>query len=105
MTHEGDDVLKVIVDINPLEAARLNVELVERRVLLHQTVKVADEGADAAVLVVFEQVPVEAAFLAPLAPLCYLAAHEQKLLARVRPHVGVERAQAGELPIAPARHL
>ena len=47
-----------------------------------------------------EQVPVEAPVGAPLLLLRDLAAHEQQLLARMRPHVRVERAQVREL--APA---
>ena len=52
-----------------------------------------------------EQVPVERVVVVPLAPLGELAAHEQQLLARVRPHVGVERAQVRELLPVVARHL
>ena len=54
---------------------------------------------------VLEQVPVERALVAPLGLLGELAAHEQQLLARVRPHVGVQRAQVGQLLPAVARHL
>jgi hypothetical protein len=41
----------------------------------------------------------------PSRRLAELAAHEQQLLAGVRPHVAVERAQVGELLPAVARHL
>jgi hypothetical protein len=57
------------------------------------------------VLGVLEQVPVQRALVAPLALLGQLAAHEQQLLAGVRPHVGVQAAQVGELLPAIARHL
>jgi hypothetical protein len=46
------------------------------------------------------QVPVERALVVPLLQLAELAAHEQQLLARVRPHVAVQVAQAREaLPL------
>src|SRR6266478_22781 len=41
--------------------------------------------------------PVEASVVMPLASLPDLAAHEEQLLARVRPHVRVERAKVGKL--------
>ena len=44
-----------------------------------------------------EQMPVEASVVVPLASLPDLAAHEEKLLARVRPHVRVERAKVRKL--------
>ena len=40
-----------------------------------------------------ERFPIELPVVIPLAPLPDLAAHEQQLLARVREHVAVERAQ------------
>jgi hypothetical protein len=43
--------------------------------------------------------------VAPLLPLGELAAHEEELLARVRPHEAVERAQVGELLPVVAGHL
>ena len=43
--------------------------------------------------------------MAPLLLLRQLAAHEQQLLARMRPHVPVQRAQVRELLPAVARHL
>src|SRR6266849_3303225 len=49
--------------------------------------------------------PVEALRLSPFAPLAKLAAHEQKLLAGMRPHVSVQRAQVRELLPLVARHL
>ena len=43
--------------------------------------------------------------MVPLAPLAELAAHEQQLLARVRPHEAEEQPQIGELLPAVAGHL
>src|SRR4030095_6312351 len=44
-----------------------------------------------------EQMPVEAPVVMPLAPLPDLAAHEEELLARVRPHERVERTKIRKL--------
>src|SRR5437588_11294149 len=49
--------------------------------------------------------PVETFGFSPFAPLAELAAHEQKLFAGMRPHVGVERAQVRELLPFLAGHL
>src|ERR1700759_5850973 len=49
--------------------------------------------------------PVEASLLAPLAPLADLAAHKEKLLAGMRPHVCVERPEACELLLRRPEHL
>ena len=49
--------------------------------------------------------PIELALVRPLGALAELAAHEQQLLAGVRPHEAVQRAQVGELLPLVARHL
>jgi hypothetical protein len=41
----------------------------------------------------------------PLVPLADLAAHEEQLLARMRPHEAVERTQIGEFLPVVAGHL
>ncbi len=68
-------------------------------------VEVADQRLHAAVGRVLQQVPVEAARLAPLPLLGDLAPHEEELLARVGPHVAVEGPQVGEALPAVAGHL
>ena len=52
-----------------------------------------------------EEVPVEAGVEVPLAPLAELAPHEEQLLARVAPHVGVEEAEVRHLLPRVAGHL
>ena len=59
----------------------------------------------AAVLGVVEQPPVELAGLGPLRLLAELGAHEEQLLAGVRPHEGEVGAQVGQLLPPVARHL
>ena len=54
---------------------------------------------------VVEQPPVQRAALGPLRLLGELAAHEQQLLARVRPHEGEVGAQVGQLLPPVAGHL
>ena len=68
-------------------------------------VEVADQPLHAAVVGRVEQPPVQRARLGPLGALRELLAHEQQLLARVRPHVGVQRAQRGHLLPPVARDL
>jgi hypothetical protein len=80
-------------------------DLPERGLVPVEAVEVAHERLHAAVLGPLEQVPVEAPLVTPLALLRQLPAHEQQLLARVRPHVAVQRAQVGELLPAIPGHL
>ncbi len=49
--------------------------------------------------------PVEALRFVPLAPLSKFAAHKQKFLSRVRPHVAVQRAEVGKFLFLRAGHL
>jgi hypothetical protein len=77
---------------------------VERRLGLVEAVEV-ERGARRRGARVVEEVPVEARLVVPLLPLRQLAAHEQQLLARLRPHVAVEQPQVGELLPVVARHL
>ena len=51
------------------------------------------------------QVPLQAGVEVPLVPLAEVAAHEQQLLARMRPHVAVQQPQVGELLPQVAGHL
>ena len=53
----------------------------------------------------FKQVPIQTFRFIPFAPLSELATHEQKLLAGMRPHVTVQRAQVRKLLPFVARHL
>ena len=52
-----------------------------------------------------EQVPIERDVVVPFALLAELAAHEQQLLARMRPHPGEIGAKVGEALPGVARHL
>ncbi len=67
-------------------------------------VEVADEPLDPGVFRIFQQVPVQAVFVRPLALLRELAAHEKQLLAGVGPHETKVGAQVGEALPPIARH-
>ncbi len=69
------------------------------------TVHVVDQCLDAPVVRVLGQPPVQRAGLGPLGLLAELRAHEEQLLAGVRPHEGQVGAQVGQLLPAVARHL
>ena len=83
----------------------VEVALVQRRLGGVDAVQVLDEPLQPGVQRLVEQVPVEAAVVVPLASLAELAAHEHQLLAGVRVHVAVERAQRRRLLPVVAGHL
>ncbi len=88
-----------------MNPAGIEVDRPQRRAGRGPVVEVAHELLHAAVAGVGQQVPVERAVVVPLPLLGQLAAHEQQLLARVRPHPAVEGAEVGELLPAVAGHL
>ena len=93
------------VGLDPLEARRLAVQLVESRGGPVEAVEVANEPLHAGVARVAEQVPVEARVVVPFAGLCEVLAHEQELLPGMTPHEGEVGAQVGEALRFVARHL
>src|SRR5204863_9609826 len=84
---EGEDILKSVIDLDPLKAAWIGIGFPQLRIFCVTLVQVANQRLHAFVKWRFQQVPIEALRLIPFAPLAELAAHEQKLLARMRPHV------------------
>ena len=104
--QEGHDALLAVLAVDPLEAGRFEVDLVERRLRPVEAVQVPDEALEPAVVrPLVEEVPVEARVVVPLVRLPELAAHEEKLLAGMPVHEPVESAQVGELLPVVARHL
>ena len=101
----GQHAMGTVVGADPLEAAAVEVALVQGRLGAHQVVERADEVLDAYVEVGVGGIPVDAAFMRPFGPLAEFAAHEQQFLARVGPHQAVEQAQVGKLLPVVARHL
>jgi len=81
------------------------VELVQAGLFDHRPVEVGDPLHQTRVVRIVEQVPVQRAVVVPLRALPDLAAHEQQLLARLRPLTREQQAQVGELLPPVARHL
>ena len=104
VAQEAQHVAAGVVGVDPGEALGRDVARPQRGQLPVGPVEVADEVLDAAVQRVVEQVPVQRALLGPLPLLPELAALEQQLLARVRPHVRQQRAQVGGLVPRVAGH-
>src|SRR5262245_2330093 len=104
--RERHHALLPIGAVDPSEPGRVGVELMESPLAPVAVVEVAHEPLEPAVVrTLGEQVPVEAPVVMPLAALPALAAHEKELLAGVRPHVRIERAQGGKLLPIVAGHL
>src|SRR3989338_9068298 len=78
--EEADDTLGGVAGIHPLEAAGVEVELVQGGLGAVEAVQVGDPLLQAGVAVVLGEVPVEAALVVPLVPLAELAPHEEQLL-------------------------
>ena len=77
----------------------------QRRGCAVEPVEVANPALNAGVQRVLQHVPLEALFVAPLAPLSEFPAHEEQFLAGVRPHVTKEQSQACELLPLISGHL
>src|SRR5580704_7445639 len=104
-THEGDHVLIGIVVIDPLETRRLVVFFAQRRLGAIDTVEIADQALNAAMVGLVEQIPIETGVVIPFAPLAKLSPHKENFFPRARPHVAEQRAQVGELLPAITGHL
>jgi len=89
----GDGLARVC----PLEAGRLEVELMQSLLGAVEPVEIADAPGDPRVRRVIEEVPVEAPLVVPLAPLPELRALEQQLLAGLRVLVGEQQPQRRQL--------
>ncbi len=91
--------------VEPLEAALLEVLVVQRRYVPVQAAEIAIQPLHAGVGLEPELGPRELAALAPLRPLRELVAHERELLARVGHLPRGEQPQVGELLPGVAGHL
>ena len=100
----GEDALVGVVAVDPLEAGRIAVELVQRRRVRVEPVQVAHQSLHALVGRPLQKIPLQALVVVPLVPLAELAAHEQQLLAGLGEQEAEEKAEVGEaLPVV-ARH-
>jgi hypothetical protein len=94
-----------VVGLQPGEPRAVEVDLPQRRGRPVDPVELADRGLHAGVAGVGELVPVERLLALPLGLLAPLEPLEEELLAGVRPHEAVERAEVRELLPLVARHL
>src|SRR5688572_32736196 len=94
-----------IVTVDPLEPARIAVELMKRGVVAIQMIEIANPVLQSLMHWIAQQLPRQAAIVRPFTGLAKLAAHEKHLLARLRVHIAVERAQVGKLLPTIAGHL
>ncbi len=105
LAHINGDTVMAIHAVDPLEAFGFEIDFVQSRLIDHQVVQVGQHFLDAAMRFPLQQFPLDLRIVIPLVPLGEFAAHEQQLLAGVRPHVGVQQPQVRELLPQVARHL
>ena len=77
----------------------------QSRLRLVKPVQIPDQPLHPFVRRIFEKIEIEPAILVPFAPLREFLAHEQELLAGMRPHEAVIGAKIGELLPVIARHF
>ncbi len=94
---EGKDTVVGVVGVDPFKTVPVKFDLMEGRFGGVQMIEIGNEALDAAVGIVLEEMPVEAASFAPFAALGQLLAHEKELLAWVGALIGEEQAEIGEL--------
>ena len=100
MAYPGEDLVgglrgvrgtgPVGVDDEPVEPTRVTVPPVQGRCGAVEPVEVPDQGLHPGVAGVVQAVPLQLTGEVPLGDLAELGAHEQQLLARMRPHPAVE---------------
>ena len=95
---EGQDRVLVVLG-DPLVAAGLEVDAVQRRFGALKVVEGSDQPLDPPVLVILEEVPAELLVVVPLVRHRELAAHEQQRLAGHCPLVAVQEPQVGAVRI------
>src|SRR5262249_48364522 len=101
----GEDGIVAIVGDQPLEALAFAVASVQSREVAIGGVEIAHELLHARMRRAREEVPVEAARLAPLVPRCEFLAHEEKFLPRIAPHESKVSAKGCEFLPVVAGHL
>src|SRR5207302_4279835 len=94
---EGKNTVVGVVSVNPFENVPVKLDLMEGGLGGVKAVEIADEALDAAMGIVLEEMPVDAAGFGPFATLGEFLPHEEKFLARVGALIGVEQTEVGEL--------
>src|SRR5216683_2534448 len=95
--EEGKNTVVSVVGVNPFETVPVKLDLMEGGFGGIKMVEIGDEALDAAVGIVLQQVPIDAAGFAPFVALGELLAHEEKFLAWMRALIGEEQTEIGEL--------
>src|SRR6202030_4025639 len=102
--QEGKHALIPIVQHDPAETVGLAILSMERRVLAIDAIEIPHELLHAGMHRLIKREPVQSPIVVPFPLLSELAAHEQELLARMRPHEAEIGPQIGEaLPLV-TRH-
>ena len=94
---EGKDAVVGVVGVDPFETVPIELDLMESRLGDVEMVEIGDEALDAAVGIVLEEVPVEAASFAPFVALGEFLAHKEEFFAGVGVLIGIEQTEVGEL--------
>src|SRR5438876_8203303 len=94
---EGKNTVVGVVGVNPFETVPVKLDLMESGFGGIEMIEIADEPLDAAMGIVLEEMPVDAAGFAPFITLGEFLAHEEKFLARVGALIGVQQTEIGEL--------
>ena len=105
LAQPGVHALVGVGALDPLQTGRVAVTTVHAGLVGVETVDVGEPPADADVTVGVVERPVERRLVVPLLPRRQLAAHEQQLLARLRPLHRVQQPQVRELLPVVAGHL
>ena len=91
--------------IDPGKALRIVIQLVQGGMLPAEMVQRLYILPHVSMILVLQQIPLQAFLLVPLVEGGELLSHEQKLLARMHHHEAVGRPQIVQLGIPVARHL
>ena len=106
LSNEHHHGLLMVGAVDPLEAVRDVILLPERRMCPVDSIEIPYEVLDALVYRVLEEIPLELLVLGPLVILREVLAHEEKLLARMRPEVAIRGTKILRLLLEGlARHL
>src|SRR4051812_19187582 len=103
--EESEYGIGAVIANHPAELAAMGIALMQGGFAAVDAVEVAHKPLDAGMVAVAEQMPFDFGIVIPFAPLRDLAAHEQQLLAGMRPHEAEIRTQVGELLPTIAGHL
>src|SRR3954451_25243194 len=94
---ERVDGIRAIIADDPPESGAFGITRMQRRLGAIEPVEIAHQPLNAGMVLVLQRWPVDFGVVIPFMPLRDLAAHEEELLARMRPHEPEVGAQVREL--------